>query len=55
MTAHAVISMKKYHEWIGTAGKARSGTVLHTGLGIFLKKIADVDCESFEFLVESLP
>lgn len=30
------------------------GAVLHTGLGIFLKEVADIDREAFEFLVESL-
>ena len=28
--------------------------VLHTGLSIFLEKVADIDCEAFELLVESL-
>ena len=30
------------------------GAVLHAGLGVFLEKVADVDCEAFEFFVESL-
>jgi hypothetical protein len=29
----------------------RLGAVLHAGFGVFLKEVADVDREAFEFLV----
>ena len=30
------------------------GAVLHAGLGVFLEKVADVDCETLEFFIEGL-
>jgi hypothetical protein len=37
-----------------TVLSGRLGAVLHAGFGVFLKEVADVDGEAFEFFIESL-